>query len=120
MAIPQKIENRTKALISEINDSSIPLALKDNLREILLEAKEGTNGLDVEAKTQNNACAIANCTYLLIRHILENELERTQERAPNWKAVVKDCAWQITIVLIGLFALIAIHPELGGLLTQLK
>lgn len=116
MGIPQKIENRTSALISEINESELPLALKDNLREILLEAKDGTNGLDMEKKTQANACAIANCTYLLIRHILESENASTS----NWKAVVRACSWQITIVLLGLFILIAIHPELGGVFAQLK
>lgn len=117
MAIPNKIENRTTALIGEINDSRLPLALKDNLREILLEAREGTNGLDIEAKTQSNACAIANCTYLLIRHILESETERN---SATWKDVVQKCSWQLTIVLVALIALIAIHPELGGLITQLR
>lgn len=117
MAIPQKIENRTAALIGEINASALPLALKDNLREILLEAREGTNGLDLERKTQSNACAIANCTYLLIRHILESETER---KCASWKEVVARCSWQLTIVLVALFALIAIHPELGGIIAQLR
>lgn len=117
MSIPQKIENRTSALISEINNSNLPLALKDNLREILLEAKDGTNGLDLERKTQSNACAIANCTYLLIRHILESETEKS---CSSWKQVVQACSWQITIILIGLFVLIAIHPELGGIIAQFK
>lgn len=115
MPVPQKIDNRIHALIDEVNASQMEPGEKDLCREILIEAHDGTNGLDVEAKTQANSCNIANLTYLLVRDMLKRA-----GASSSWKDVVVKCSWQITIVLVALFALIALHPELGGVLAQLK
>lgn len=103
------------ALIDEVNKSDMSPGDKDLCREICIEARDGTNGLDVEAKTQANSCNIANLTYLLVRYMLTRSANCT-----TWKDVVVRCSWQITIIVVALFVLIAIHPELGGVLAQLR
>lgn len=116
MAIPEKTKNRSEALIDEVNDSKRMMpGDKDIAREVLIEARNGTNGLTLEQKVAHNAETLFNLTYLVVRMMLQQA-----ERVSSWKDVVVNCSWQITIVLIGLFILIAIHPELGGLLTQIN
>lgn len=116
MGIPEKIKNRAEAAIAEVNDSmEMEPGDKDLAREVLIEARNGTNGLTIEQKVAHNAETLFNLAYLFVRMMLKQSITTS-----NWKDVIVRCSWQITIVLIGLFILIAIHPELGGLLTEIK
>lgn len=113
MAIPQKIRNRTDEIVAALKECrSMSLNERDDLIEIMTEACEGANGLDLEAKTQANSQNIANLCYLFIRE----KLEGGGSRAGLYRLLFK-CRHQITVIILGAFALLAFRPQFAEMLA---
>ncbi len=114
---PTKISNRAEEIISALKESrKLSLSERDDLIEIMTEARDGTNGLTVEEKTQANSVNIANLCYLYIRE----RLEGASGFWPQLFRLVERCRWQIVIIVLGAFALLAYHPEIAGLIASLR
>lgn len=114
MATPQKIANRSEALINALKaNTELTLSERDDYIEIMTEAREGTNGLTTEEKTQANSENIANLCYLFIRHLLEGR----NGSATSWKDVCVKCAWQIVAGIGIVSALLIFRPELGAVIS---
>lgn len=116
MAIPQKIQNRADEVSAALKECRhLPLSERDDLIEIMAEARDGTNGLTVEDKTQANSVNLANLCYLYIRDRLEGE---GGGRSGLYR-LIRDCRWQITIIALGAFVLFGYRPEIVGALKAL-
>ena len=113
MPTPPKIANRAEAVINALKtDSRLSLSERDDMIEIMSEARDGTNGLTVEDKTQANSVNIANLTYLFIRHLLEG---RETGRGGLYR-LIRDCRWQIVLIVAILSVLLAFRPQLAALI----
>ncbi len=111
MAVTQKIQNRLTETVAALRDSkTLSLSDKDDYIEILSEAAEGTNGLTVEEKTQANSVNIFNLCYLFMRDKLEG---RVFGFWPSLFKLIERCKWQITIIILGAFALLAYRPQIA-------
>lgn len=108
MSVPSKIQNRIEASVKAVKDSGLALAEKDDLIEMLTEARSGTNGLGLEEKTQANSENLANMTCLVVRHLL-GDIRTT------WKDVIIACRWNIVIVFALLIELLAIRPQIANI-----
>ncbi len=113
MAVPEKIQNRTNAVIKEINDSKLPFAEKDDLREIIVRAAEGSNGLTPDDKIQATAENLANLTYLFTRHML------TMTPPPTgWKDVIIACKWPLVIITGIIAVMLILQPQLATVIDH--
>ena len=116
MAITQKIQNRLSETVAALRDSkTLSLSDKDDYIEILSEAAEGTNGLTVEEKTQANSVNIFNLCYLFLRDKVEG---RPTGFWPCLFRLIERCRWQITIIVLGAFALLAYRPQIAAILDH--
>lgn len=106
MAVPAKIAARTDAAIQIIRESSLPMSEVDDLISILVEARDGTNGLSLEEKVQANAHNIANLCSLFVRHSVDAAKYRR-----SWRDVIVECKWPLVICVITLSILIAYRPS---------
>jgi hypothetical protein len=117
MAIPQKVQNRTDEIVAACKTAKdVSLGDRDDFIAIMMEACEGTNGLTPEEKLQANSVNLANLCYLFIRDKLEGR------PAGFWPALfrlIERCKWQITIIVLGAFALLAYRPQIAQLIEHL-
>ncbi len=110
MAVTQKVQNRLAETVAALRDSkALSLSDKDDYIEIISEAAEGTNGLTIEQKTQANSVNIFNLCYLFMRDKLEG---RVFGFWPALFRLIERCKWQITIIVLGAFALLAYRPQI--------
>ena len=117
MAVPQKVQNRTDAIVSACKTATnVSLSNRDDYIAIMTEACEGTNGLSSEEKLQANSVNIANLCYLFIRDKLE---DRPAGFWPALFRLIERCKWQITIIVLGAFALLAYRPQIAQLVEHL-
>lgn len=116
MATPQKVANRADAVIEALKKNDrLTLSERDDMIEIMSEAREGTNGLTVEEKTQANSVNLANLTYLFIRHLLEG----CETGRAGLYGLIRDCRWQIVILGGFLTLLLAFRPQLAAIIEKL-
>lgn len=116
MAITQKIQNRLTEVVAAIRDSkTLSLSDKDDFIEILSEAANGTNGLKSEEKLQANSVNIFNLCYLFLRDKLEG---RPTGFWPYLFRLIERCRWQITLIVLGAFALLAYRPQIAAILEH--
>ncbi len=108
MAVSEKILNRTDTAIQAIRDSHLAPGEKDDLIEIVCDARDGTNGLSPEEKLQSNANNIFALVFLFIR-------AATAKPAPtdSWKDVIIKCRREMLILGLGALALLAFRPQIA-------
>lgn len=114
MAIPTKISNRADAVTDAVkNASNLSIVEKDDLIEMICDARDGTNGLSLEDKTQANAENIANLTYLMVLHLISDK-----PKVSTWKDVIISCRWNIVIIVTLVIELLAIRPQMASIIER--
>jgi len=114
MAVSEKILNRTDTAIQAIRDSHLAPGEKDDLIEIVCDARDGTNGLSDAEKLQANAQNIFALVFLYVR-------AATAKPAPTdtWKDVIIKCRREITVIGLGAFALLAFRPQIAAVVEHI-
>lgn len=115
MAISHKTQNRWDTLSARLraNDGSrVSLNDCDDYLEILAQNAEGTNGLEPEEKLQAISEGLFNLTYLVIR----DKLDAPRSRLSLIRDIAIACRWQITIVALGVCAVLAFRPQIAALI----
>lgn len=115
MAMAAKIRNRLDELVAALKETrNLSLGDRDDDIEILTQTAEGTNGLSLEEKVQALSENLFNLCYLFIRAQLEGGAA-----AGFWPALfrlIERCRWQITIVALGVCAVLAFRPQFAALI----
>lgn len=118
MAMTQKTKNRLEGTIADLKAAKhISPGNRDDYIEFISEAAEGTNGFTIEQKTQANAQNIFNLCYLFIR----DKIESGSSAAGFWPGLfrlIERCKWQITIIVLGAFALLAYRPQIAQIVEH--
>lgn len=115
MAISHKTQNRWDTLSARLraNDGNrISLNDCDDYLEILAQSAQGTNGLGPEEKLQAASENIFNLTYLVIR----DKLDAPRSRLSLIRDIAIACRWQITIIALGVCAVLAFRPQIAALI----
>ena len=84
---------------------------RDDYIGIMLDAKNGANGLPTEEKLQACSENIANLCYLIIR----DKLEGGGGRAGLYVLIYR-CRWQIVILAGFITLLLAFRPQLAAII----
>jgi len=117
MATPEKILNRTEEIVAGCKEARhISLGDRDDFIEIMKRACAGTNGLTTDDKLQACAENLANLTYLFIRDKLEGAT--AAGFWPGLFRLIDRCRWQITIIVLGAFALLAYRPQIAQIVEH--
>lgn len=104
MAVTQKILNRFDGLADAIKSTKVlTLNERDDYLEILFEAKEGTNGLTLEEKTQANSQNIFNLCYLFMR----DKLEGSDGKSGLYRLIFL-CRNQIVTLILGVVLIVCV------------
>ncbi len=113
MAVSEKILNRTDTAIQAIRDSHLAPGEKDDLIEIVCDARDGTNGLSPEEKLQSNANNIFALVFLFIR------AATAKPATSSWKEVIIQCRREITIIGLGIITLLAFRPQIAAVVEHI-
>lgn len=114
MSVSEKILNRTDTSIKAVRDSHLDVGEQDDLIEMACGARDGTNGLNPEAKLQACAENIANLVFLFIRQAV-----RKPPPTDSWKDVIIKCRREITVIGLGAFALLAFRPQIAAVVEHI-
>lgn len=113
MAIDDRYRARAANVLEKIDACKhLTDSEKDDMRDMMGAALDGTNGLSMEEKIQSNALNIFNLQVMMFRQMLKLNSCKT------WREVVCECRWPIVIVLVGAIVLLGFHPELAGILEK--
>ena len=110
-------ERKCKLLCADVEKSGLTAEAKESLIEGLQSSKDACNGLSQEDKIQANAVNLFWTNSILARLYLR--IFDEGKRAPSWKDVCIRCQWAIVVLGLGVFALLALRPELAGLVEAL-
>lgn len=113
MAVTPQNESKARMSIREIEESALDSEEKNDLIEMIDEAKLTTNGLSPEEKLQ----AVADNQFRMIRALARSIVSQAKPRARSWKDVIVECkSWLFPSICIGL-AIVAtafiLKPELA-------
>ena len=114
--ITKEHERKCRLLCEDIEKSNLDATAKEGLIEGLESSKEALNGLTDQERIQATAANLFWTNSILARLYLKIFADRS---AANWKDVAIECKWAIVALGLGLFALLAFHPELGQLIQRL-
>ena len=115
MSTSHKTQNRLEMLSARIRANEgnrISLNDCDDYLAILAQSANGTNGLTPEEKLQACAENLFNLTYLFIR----DKLDAPRSRLSLIRDIAIACRWQITIVALGVCAVLAFRPQIAALI----
>ena len=113
MAVTPQNESKAQMSIREIADSNLDSESKNDLIEMVEEAKISTNGLTPEEKLQ----AVSENQFRMVRCLARSIVSSARPRARTWKDVIVECkSWLFPSICIAL-AIIAVSfvlkPELA-------
>lgn len=113
MAVTPQNESKARMSIREIEDSNLDSESKNDLIEMIDDAKITTNGLSPEEKLQ----AVADNQFRMIRALARVIVSQAKPQVRTWKDVIVECkSWLFPSVCISL-AIIAVafvlKPELA-------
>ena len=114
MAVSEKILNRTDTSIKAVRDSHLDVGEQDDLIEMACGARDGTNGLNPEAKLQACAENIANLVFLFIRQAV-----RKPPPTDSWKDVIIKCRREITVIGLGIITLLVLRPQIADIVEHI-
>lgn len=113
MAVTPQNESKARISIREIEESELDSESKNDLIEMVDEAKISTNGLTPEEKLQ----AVSENQFRMVRCLARSIVSAAKPKVRTWKDVIVECkAWLFPSLCIGL-AIIAsafvLKPELA-------
>ena len=108
-----KIQTQLESTLSKI-DNSKKLEETDKVlyRDLIQTCAENTNGVTAEEKLQNTTETVFTIVQLLILNKLD------VSRHSIW-GVIRECKWQIVIIVAILSLVLIFRPELASLITSL-
>ena len=114
MAVSEKIRNRTETAVAAIRDSHLDPGEKDDLIEIVCDARDGTNGLTPEDKLQANADNIFALVFLFVR-------AATAKPTPtaSWKDVIIQCRRELAVLGLGVITLLVLRPQIADVVEHI-
>lgn len=78
-------------------------------QDLLQDARNGTNGLDMEHKLQNVSETVFHLTLL-------NIMDKCKQPKNTWQSIVAECKWAIVSAIAIVSALLAFQPQLADLI----
>lgn len=118
MAVTPQNESKAQMSIREIADSTLDSESKNDLIEMVDEAKLSTNGLTPEEKLQ----AVSENQFRMVRCLARSIVASAKPSVRSWKDVIVECkSWLFPSVCIALAIVAAafvIKPELAKIAAQ--
>ncbi len=113
MAVTPQNESKAQMSIREIADSNLDSESKNDLIEMVEEAKISTNGLTPEEKLQ----AVSENQFRMVRCLARSIVSSAKPNVRTWKDVIVECkSWlfpSICIALAIIAASFVLKPELA-------
>jgi len=113
MAVTPQNESKARMSIREIEDSNLDSESKNDLIEMIDDAKITTNGLSPEEKLQS----VADNQFRMIRALARVIVASAKPKVRTWKDVIVECkAWlfpSLCIALAIVAASFVLKPELA-------
>ena len=113
MAVTPQNESKAQMSIREIADSNLDSESKNDLIEMVEEAKISTNGLTPEEKLQ----AVSENQFRMVRCLARSIVSSAKPNVRTWKDVIVECkSWlfpSICIALAIVAASFVLKPELA-------
>lgn len=113
MAVTPQNESKAQMSIREIADSNLDSESKNDLIEMVEEAKISTNGLTPEEKLQ----AVSENQFRMVRCLARSIVASAAPKARTWKDVIVECkSWlfpSLCIALAIVAASFVLKPELA-------
>ena len=113
MAVTPQNESKARMSIREIEDSNLDSESKNDLIEMIDDAKITTNGLSPEEKLQS----VADNQFRMIRALARVIVTSAKPKVRTWKDVIVECkAWlfpSLCIALAIVAASFVLKPELA-------
>ena len=113
MAVTPQNESKARMSIREIEDSNLDSESKNDLIEMIDDAKITTNGLSPEEKLQS----VADNQFRMIRALARVIVASAKPKIRTWKDVIVECkAWlfpSLCIALAIVAASFVLKPELA-------
>lgn len=102
-------ESKAADVLRSLDESPLPGALKEDLRTIVRQTADATNGMTPEEKTQ----ALSQGVFDIARLMVYNMIHEARHPTRSWKDVIVECRRTIC-VLAGIIAgLLIIRPEIA-------
>ena len=115
MAVTLQNESKAQMSIREIADSNLDSESKNDLIEMVDEAKLSTNGLTPEEKLQ----AVSENQFRMVRCLARSIVSAAKPQVRTWKDVIVECkSWLFPSVCIALAIVAAafvLKPELASI-----
>ena len=112
MAISQLNESKVADVIGELDKSPLPGALKEDLRTVIRQTADATNGMDAAEKQQALSQGLFDLARLMVYNMI-HDARKPKER--TWKDVIVECRRSLCILAAIIACLLIIRPEIANI-----
>ena len=112
MAISQLNESKAADVIGELDKSPLPGALKEDLRTVIRQTADATNGMDAAEKQQALSQGLFDLARLMVYNMI-HDARKPKER--TWKDVIVECRRSLCILAAIIAGLLIIRPEIANI-----